>query len=474
MSNEIDLLEKILNNSEIANSVLSQVNYDDKKYLIEQLINRMKEKISSMDRNTFDIKLIISWYDSILSEYFINDDIYMIYNDPLIKLIQSKISLYNIDPEEYINMIVNLQSSITNDIKIKCLKNYKTKKENMNNEEFKRYVYALNELDEYSEDDYYFIFNMLLDKKYIISDEEYIKFIIKFTKFQLKIFNIENIEVTVKNMLENGYYINNKDKQSIILNKNYVQLTNILTNLKTIFHEIKHAIQHKDEKELYRIDAIKMIEDRIIREHILKDNEYYKENYENISFENDANICARIYLLEFLKKCAPITYETINNEIKEELKKYNSISTNNNRQTMFGDYDLQILFSKLFKNNKDIIYEKLSVNEKIILFQVFDTNGNPKTVDNYFKAKEKILYKISILSSNEMSEIEKLQSKLEFYDSILLTFKYSIEDQIRNLQSLENYKTDNPNIKREIEEYIAKIKMELKIYEQTIKSGGHK
>ena len=93
----------------------------------------------------------------------------------------------------------------------------------------------------------------------------------------------------------------------------------------------------------------------------------------------------------------------------------------------------------------------------------------------YNNARSMILDQLNAMDAlKEMSEIEKLQSKLEFYDSILLTFKYSIEDQIRNLQSLENYKTDNPNIKSEIEEYITKIKMELKIYEQTIKSGGHK
>lgn len=497
MTNESELLRKILYNSYIRSKFLDyeenkELFYkNDKEELVKKLIEQIKIEISNMNENTFDIKLILSWYDDLLKDYYINSDSYLLFHDPLTKLIQDKLLLYNMDVMDYITYITEMQLyAINNGQHTKCLCNYLEYKNQtyLTNDEFERYVYALNELDNYEETDYYYIFNMILDKLYTLTDDTYKNFYSRFGLFVLKEFELETTELGIKELPKNIYgdrtitKVNGKEKQTIEINNLYLKSSNATLNLNTLFHEIKHVLQVGEMNSLYRIDVIKNIEDILLIGYIYRgkqfqgknlDKQYYAENYQNISGETDANICSRLYLLKFLEMYAPLTYKLEKNRIEIELQKYTMLENDNNRLTAFSSInDLQILFTDELQKHPEIMYDNiLTIEQKIVLLQIYEPNCKPKTPDKYFDEKAKILDQMTKIPLKEEKAFNNLKKKLDFYDGILSTFKYNRENLVRNLLSLRDYKSTNDEITAEAMQYAEKIKQELELYEQITKLG---
>lgn len=488
MINETELLKKILYNPYIRNKFLNyeenkEIFYkNDKEELIKKLIKLMQEEIKNMDEYSFDIELILSWYECLLKDYYINEDTYMIFHDPLIKLIQDKLIAYNIDVTSYTTYISELQLYVLNNGKHnKCLYKYLEYKNQsyLLNEEFERYVYALNELNCYEEDDYYYIFNMILDKLYTLTDDTYRKMFHKFGLFVLKEFDLNEAKLNLTDKLPNGVEGNCDSKNQIIkINNKYLNYKNTVENLNTLFHEIKHVLQTDEENILYRIDIIKRLEDNILMGYIYnevdgKNNIYYTENYRNIVAETDANICSRMYLLKFLEIYAPLTYRLQKEQIEAKLKEYTLLESDDNRLTIFSnENDLQMLFAYELQKHPEIMYgDILTAEQKMILLQVYDTNCKPKTPNKYFDEKARILEQMSKIPLEEEQALNDLKKKLDFYDGVLSTFKYSRENLIRNLLSLKDYKSTNDEITMEAMQYAEEIKQQLELYEQLINSG---
>lgn len=487
MKNEEELIKKILYNQFLREQFLKydenkELFYNnDKKEVIKKLLKQIKIEIENMDENTFDLNLILSWYDNLLKDYYMNDDPYLVFNDPLTKIINDKILAYNIDSTNYVDYVTDMQLKTIASEKYekylcKCLE-YKNQ-DYIVNDEFERYVYALNTLDCYIEEDYYYIFNMILDKLYTLNSNTYKQFFSKFGFFVFKEFDLNNIKLDfqILNKETHGKHIcgtyTNAEKHIILINDLYMNSINAVKNLETLFHELKHVLQKSETNLQYRIDIIKRLEDYILMGYVYKDFKdkasYYNDNYHHITVEVDANICSRLYLLRFLELYAPLTYELEKNRIEEELKKYYSAEDKNNRDTPFNsNVDLQILFSYELRNHPEIMYDNiLSVEEKIVLLQVYESNCNPKTPDKYFNEKARLLELMNKIPLNEEQALDNIKRKLNFYDGILSTFKYSIEDLARNILSLENYESTNDDITSEARNYLEKMKTELEIRQQ--------
>ena len=489
---EKEQLKQILYDPDLSKKHLNLKKYNNlyssksTKLFISELINLIKQEIKNMDKNSLDIKLIITWYDSLLKEYFMNYDTYMIFNNPLDEVICEKILDSELDIVTYTEYICNLQKQVlTTDNHKKCMYNYLNyKKENITNEQFNKYVYALNELNCYKENDYYYILNMLLDQNYLLPINIYKKFFQNFCLFKLKEYNIDQVELKISKfagkergtrVIEN---IDDQKKEYIKINENYLKTENLLENMQTLFHEMKHIFQDKEINKLYSVDVIKRLEDKILMEYVYKnsknkENLYYNENYKNLNVELDAHICSRLYLLETLKNYAPKTYNIKKQEIEREIEKYRNSTNEDNRVTSFSDLNnLHVLFANEFINHKEILFGNLlTAGEKSVLLQVYDTNCNPKTLDKYFEKKEQLLEQLKNTKESEKQKIHDLKMKLNFYNSVISTFKYSRENLARNLTALKKYHSTNININKEVLYNIEKIEKELTFQEECIKLG---
>lgn len=489
---EKEQLKQILYDPDLAKKHLSLSKYNNlyssksTSLFINELVNLIKQEIKNTDKNSININLIITWYDSLLKEYFMNSDTYMIFNNPLNEIICEKIIDSEIDITPYTEYICDLQKQVltTNSHK-KCLHgylNYKNQK-NITNEKFNKYVYALNELKCYTKDDYCYILNMILDQNYSLPINTYKNFFQNYCLFKLKEYNIEEVEIKILKFAgkERGTRviesINGQKKKFIKINENYLKPEQLLENMQTLFHEMKHIFQDKEFDKLYSVDVIKRLEDRILIEYVYKnpmieENIYYDENYKNLNVELDAHIFSRLYLLEILKMYAPKTYKIMEQKLESEVEKYRNFQDEDNRVTSFSDINnLHVLFASELDNHKEILFGNLlTAGEKSVLLQVYNTNCKPKTLDEYFAKKEQLLNQIKEAKGNQQ-KIHDLEIKLSFYNSVISTFKYNRENLARNLLALKKYHSENRDINVEVLYNIEKIEKELTFQEQCMKLG---
>ena len=474
------LYSNTLNTIKINNSKLEAFPEQDSIKMVDSIIECINEEIDKMDDDTFDINLIIKWFDNLLKPYFIEKDTYMIFNNPLNEMIISKVINNDIDIQPFIDYIFNLQEEAKNSEQHKkCLNKYLNfkNKENLTQEEFEKFVFSLINLNSSNEEDYYFVIKMILDENYTLPDNEYIDFFQKFCLFNLKVFNLDNIDlnICIFKGTEHGSHgfkcVENKKIEYIKINKKYLKPNNLYENLEALFHEMKHAIQEYETGLKYRLDIIKRIEDKVLMGYIYNDNSqkniYYEENYKYLDAEVDANIESNYFILELLKKYAPKTYEQKKDEIQEKLKKYYVLKDEDNRVTSYSDLNnIYVLFASKLKEHKEIICsDLLSIEEKTVLFQIFDPNFNPKTIDTYFKEKEKLYIERDKTPLSDEEKLYEIKNKIEFYDAVISSIKYSNENLLRNIHSLKKYHSQNDDINIEVQYTIAKLEQELKLNE---------
>lgn len=148
----------------------------------------------------------------------------------------------------------------------------------------------------------------------------------------------------------------------------------------TIFHELVHIEQNIYIKFGYISDSIMdYIKDDVIVRIIKDDNgiDYYKENYDHISFENDAEIIGTITAMKWLENAGiKLTYNFkvfLNNSVNREEKK-RSIRT----RTVNGkEYDIDELFESCIMLHPEYIdkYPQLGIQYFVDGKYVFERNS---------------------------------------------------------------------------------------------------
>ena len=118
-------------------------------------------------------------------------------------------------------------------------------------------------------------------------------------------------DVTIEKLEDKTIGIHNNNK--ISYNSKYIEIAanakgesrfNIFDIMKTINHEVEHAVQKEKMKtETYDYNAIRYTKEDIC--YSLYGDSFYKNNYWNINFEHDANIAGYLNTLEDLKELAP-------------------------------------------------------------------------------------------------------------------------------------------------------------------------
>lgn len=466
MTDEQQFLRKILYNPFLRQKFKNfdenkkYFSYYDKEEYIEKLQKIMMNEIQRMNEVTFDIELITSWFECILQDVYF-EDVYLLFHNDLNQALIQKAKALGVDIEFYTNYVSRCfeQLEISNKYE-QCLNKYLNyRKENyMIDAEFERYVFALNMKDDNLEDNFAYIFNMILDKRYQLSTIEYQKFFYRFCHFAAKEFGLENAKINFNQNLEcaGKHSIetskDGKRAHRIRMRTKDIILKNILGNLQVLFHEIKHGVQSEEVTELYRLDNIKQLEDTILRK--ILGNNFYEINYRYISSEADAEVCSYILLGKILQVFAPLTYRQEKDNLDVALQNTFALEQNSRRKLSYKDeYDLQTLFTTVLKNNLDTFYNDLSEEEKNVILQVYNKDGSPKTTDYYFEQKTLLLNQLQTVVISDSEKLHDIEKQINFYDAILLSFSYNLADLKRNYLALEKYQSSNPDINAEVLQY---------------------
>ncbi len=479
MISEQEFLKKILYNPFLREKFQSfeenkkYFSYYDKEEYIQKLMITMTEEIQKMNENTFDIVLITDWFECILKDKYAHD-VYLIYHNELNQAVIKKAKELSVDSEFYSTYVSNLLEELQETSQYEnCLNTYIKYRNSsyITNEEFERYAFALNEKNDTNEENFGYIFNMILERKYSLSKPVYRNFFCRFSKFAANEFELQPVKITLSAKLENanGEYRTEIDKNGnkihhIYINIYQVTSADVLLNLQTLFHEIKHGVQKEEKKTLNRFDIIKQVEDTFLTK--VQGKNFYDANYDFISTETDAQICSFILLEQFLKIYAPLTYRQSKDKIKEETEKYLELESNNQRTLYYKDsYNIHTLFASVVANHPDLISTVLTPEEQKVIFQVFEPNGKTRTPDYFFEKKEKLLNELQCTNLTDIDKLNEIHQKIDFYDAILRGFEYSFSNLKRNYLALENYYPVNPDIKAEVFQYKSRILEQLMSYE---------
>ena len=477
MTDEVRSLNRILYNpilrEKFKNFEKNKKNfpYYSKEEYVKKLEKLIIQNIGNMSETTYDIELITSWFECILEEYYLSE-IYLIFYNNLNKTIIQKANELDTDIEFYTDYLTTRLEHLDETKEYhECIKKYlkNGSKKNITEEEFEKYIFALNIIDDDTEENFEYVFNVLLDKKYRVNLKEYKEFFKRFSIFIAKKLGAGNVKITFKQNLDcKGKHVveraNNKIIDHIYLNEKYLKLPNILDNLQTLFHEIKHVIQKNTITELYQVNNIKAIEDKVLKK--LLGNTYYEINYNTISSEADAEVSSYILLSEFLKIYAPETYKLEQEKLDTEIGSYMLLADNNTRKLSYKDeFNIHSLFATVLHSHSEILDgNMLNDKEKQVLLQVYNSDGTTKTPNEYFDKKLELLEQLKNTSILNISERKNIQQKIEFYDTILNTFEYNSGDLKRNYYSIKDYHSSNSNINEQVIEYKNKLTEKLLKY----------
>ncbi|MBQ8219265.1 MAG: hypothetical protein IJZ79_05875, partial [Bacilli bacterium] len=219
--------------------------------------------------------------------------------------------------------------------------------------------------------------------------------------------------------------------------------------LNTIFHEVFHEMQGQERKLniTNKYNLIQTIE-RLIRK---ESEEYYKDNYHNISYEVDARYNAMVFLSNYIKEISPETYQKFENYINEKMNEDSALYMVN--KNVFGVDDLKfnrdIFFDNMVRKNPSIL------DNNPILKYIYNTDGSRKTIFE--------LHNIIIDNQNNKNIINMINHWMKMSN-------YSLDNMINELYSI--YMTDSSIIPKEYFGYIHDIQNS-KFYETIIQESNN-
>ena len=250
---------------------------------------------------------------------------------------------------------------------------------------------------------YQYFINRCINKKQNVSLECFQEITKQIAEETLKPFYSNTICILkeYKPIEENGnHFIKSGENKAQKIFLNIDEINNLYHNqdptiLITLFHESIHGAQYKNifhGKQDIDPLVILEIKDYILSKHIPT---YYKENYENISFEIEADYLGNFLACQYINKNRinhkiESKYENILNTTRTLNKKINNIDTIfndfiiNHPELLKKHYQLQYLYK--IHNNKVI---PLNEEELYNQYQLLISNNN---ISNEQKKKYKLLF----------------------------------------------------------------------------------
>lgn len=255
------------------------------------------------------------------------------------------------------------------------------------------------------------------DKDKIVSYETFKQVIKSFIKDTMREINGNRINNYNPVCFVYDFKATNNENSDGISNKHFIMKINdkiiedmynnySVLDFVTIFHELAHIQQNIDIKlGCFTEDILNFIKDDILRDLCHREGfDYYKENYQVITSEKDAEIKGYVFAINFLEQVLNIK---LKDEILTDLDKKISVQleqkSNLLRKTNNGEQDINSLFDYYIKNHPEFLekYPQLSV-EYIVSDGIVRRKTNDELMETLTLYQEQpviVLYINQILSS---------------------------------------------------------------------------
>lgn len=211
-----------------------------------------------------------------------------------------------------------------------------------------------------------------------------------------------------------------------------------IRNLETVHHETDHADALKNTL-FPTYDNILYQKDCLLREYLGEN--YYRENYNNISYERDARIRAKKMVWHYLERISPlknrISIENLKEQIGEEIKNKTNQRIYKGKRKSVDIFVKELLEQKGLKNIDDFYIPFLE--------KEYNINGTRKSIFEIFAQKRKVQQQLEMLYHQkhiDFNEIRKKESDLNIYNGLLYQADYTKEELLFAITSFCNYQFD--------------------------------
>lgn len=285
-----------------------------------------------------------------------------------------------------------------------------------------------------SQDAYEYIIKGIVDYGYNVNEFEYKSIMEKFASLVAISSGLSSCNIVLSSEEEKdtsgSYYpfdINVFGKNEwidkhITLNTNYLTPKCVLDNVQTIFHEVGHGVQ--TTKPYYgSYETLQFAKDLYLEEQF--GEEYYDENYWNVSYEADARRLSAYKTMEFLDSFTEKGTQKYKSEYRKKIrnaKQNNSRNLKEDGQTIYSDIDaLFTLFAKDAIDNYEI---------RNVLLQEYDESGNRRLITEFLENRK--------------------NGNKDFFDSLIYKHNYTFEEIKENALALMFYRPESLSEKVEI------------------------
>lgn len=312
---------------------LSFISEESLKCQIKQFSSKCLEKLFAVKQNDID------FYINLLKLYILKHPLYW-YTNPLVKLIKEHVG--NELPTCFFNYIKEIEEDIefqrTVNESILQYQNIINNNEDITEEQVEELLAIIKISPKRTEEILNFIIYKIISKRLIVNDQLYSIIFFAFIDF-FKQKSGENFYAFTKVIPD--LIINNKKVTTnatakkrygntfIFFNTKFITCDKIVKNLFVFFHEFWHTIQDRENitpshlREMFKMD-----------EFLSGTLSNYKNiNYQNLSYESDANLNALIMLHQFLNS---INISWYNDIIQAKIEHFRELRKNNIRINSFG------------------------------------------------------------------------------------------------------------------------------------------
>lgn len=239
--------------------------------------------------------------------------------------------------------------------------------------------------DEYTEKAFDYALKMILNNDYRIDDYLYKTLFVNSCLNILKEKGINDIKFSFDCKDYEMSYL--PSKKTISINEEELKNRTTIQNFIAFFHELRHYEQHND---LINNNLRKFLFDKeTFLSEELREDKYYKKNYNNLFTEKDACYTSYEYLYNFINEKAPLKLSSAKKEIYRNLMIVILLSNENINERKNGNdtKDINVLFEETVRNKKTLLaFFKYYVNSPLII--EYDICGRKRSVFELLEDKE--------------------------------------------------------------------------------------
>lgn len=274
-----------------------------------------------------------------------------------------------------------------------------------------------------------YIFKNLIEKEQVINEFLYKKIFFEKCKSILEKENIKdlNLQIEPNNDEEYGNY--DFDSKTIFFSSGDLNSIDVIDNFVIFFHEKRHYYQINSRE--ISLPNLTYAKDLMLGK-LLREEDYYERNYEDLSFERDAMYYSYKSLFYLILEIAPSKLQEIKEYILKDLNFYKSKSSRDITERKKSNLNLinfNLLFERTVKKNKSIFMKSLINGEfPLVLLYEYDIRGNKKDLFELIEERD------SLENKKENS------SKIGLYDYLIHSEEVTLDYIINNLIKLSNDK----------------------------------